>query len=173
MRKKCAKNQSWAKFQTPFRFISVFWLTALLKNEITVCFLLLSLPVHAGLLKRIYYYFETCICLAHFLSVECYQCSGTHFYIFIWCLFFFFFFKSARLIKTALETLFFIKNLFFAFLNPKLWSERKPCIPLSPTAHYGFETHLRDVDSNKVSKSLNFFRRENQFIPFGSHVQGN
>ena len=36
-------------------------LTALLKNEITVCFLLLSLPVHAGLLKRIYYYSETCV----------------------------------------------------------------------------------------------------------------
>ena len=50
----------------------------------------------------------------------------------------------------------------------------------------GFEIHLRDVflsfcllvlkrkimmicgfDSNKISKSLNFFRRENQFIPFG------
>ena len=26
--------------------------------------------------------------------------------------------------------------------------------------------------SNKLSKSLNFFRRENQFIPFGSHVHG-
>ena len=27
-------------------------------------------------------------------------------------------------------------------------------------------------DSNKVSKSPKFYRRENQFIPFGSHVHG-
>ena len=27
-------------------------------------------------------------------------------------------------------------------------------------------------DSNKVSKSLKFCRRENRFIPFGSHVHG-
>ena len=58
-------------------------------------------------------------------------------------------------------------------------------------ARYGFETHLRDIfssfcllvfkckiimingfDSNKVSKSLKFCRRENRFIPFGSHVHG-
>ena len=28
------------------------------------------------------------------------------------------------------------------------------------------------LDSNKVSKSLRFCRRENRFIPFGSHVHG-
>ena len=28
------------------------------------------------------------------------------------------------------------------------------------------------LDSNKVSKSLKFCRRENRFIPFGSHVHG-
>ena len=27
-------------------------------------------------------------------------------------------------------------------------------------------------DSNKVSKRLKFIRRENRFIPFGSHVHG-
>ena len=27
-------------------------------------------------------------------------------------------------------------------------------------------------DSNKVSKSLKFCRRENQFLPFGTHVHG-
>ena len=35
-----------SKLRAPFGFISVFRLTALLKLEITVCFLWLSLPVH-------------------------------------------------------------------------------------------------------------------------------
>ena len=66
--------------------------------------------------KNLLLFQNMCICLAHFLSVECYQCSGTHFYIFIWCFFFFFFFsKSARLIKTALETLFLSKIYFLHF----------------------------------------------------------
>ena len=36
---------------TPFGFISVFRLTALLKLETTVCFLKLSLPAHTGPMK--------------------------------------------------------------------------------------------------------------------------
>ena len=31
---------------------------------------------------------------------------------------------------------------------------------------------ISGFDSNKVSKSLKFCRRENQFNPFGSHVHG-
>ena len=58
---------------TRFGFISVFRLTALLKLEITVCFLWLSFPVHSGSLERIYYlklYSQT-----HTLSFECFDCS--------------------------------------------------------------------------------------------------
>ena len=48
-------------------------LTALLKLEITVSFLWLSLPVHSGSLKRIYY--SKLYSLTHTLSFECFDCS--------------------------------------------------------------------------------------------------
>ena len=60
-------------FWTPFGFILVFSLTALLKLEITVYFLWLSLPVHSGSLKRIYY--SKLYSLAHTLSFEWFHCS--------------------------------------------------------------------------------------------------
>ena len=65
---------------TPFGLISVFLLAALLKLEITVSFLWLSLPVHSGSLKRIYY--SKLYCLAHTLLLNVFSAlKGTHFYI--------------------------------------------------------------------------------------------
>ena len=46
--------------RTPFGFISVFGLTFLLKLDITVCFLWLSLPDLSGSLKKIYSSKQTC-----------------------------------------------------------------------------------------------------------------
>ena len=94
-----------------------------MKNEMTICFLLLSLLVHAGLLKRIYYNFETCLSVwPTFFLLNVINAQELTF-IFLFGVFFCcsFFFKSARLIKTALEIPFFHQKLiFFAFLNPKL-----------------------------------------------------
>ena len=59
--------------RTPFGFISVYGLTALLKLEITVCFLCLLLQAVSGSLKRIEYSKQ--ICLIHSLSSECPHCS--------------------------------------------------------------------------------------------------
>ena len=65
---------------TPFRLISVFLLAALLKLEITVSFLWLSLPVHSGSLKRIKY--SKPYRLAHTLLLNVFSAlKGTHFYI--------------------------------------------------------------------------------------------
>ena len=65
---------------TLFLLISVFLLAALLKLEITVSFLLLSLPVHSGSLKRIKYsklYSPTPSRFSNAFSAL----EGTHFYI--------------------------------------------------------------------------------------------
>ena len=65
---------------TLFGFISVFLLAALLKLEITVSFLWLSLPVHSGSLKRIQY--SKLYSLAHTLLSNIFSAlKGTHFYI--------------------------------------------------------------------------------------------
>ena len=58
----------------------VFLLAALLKLEITVSFLWLSLPVHSGSLKRIKY--SKLYSLAHTLLLNVFSAlKGTHFYI--------------------------------------------------------------------------------------------
>ena len=65
---------------TLFGFISVFLPTALLKFEITVSFLWLSLPVHSGSLKTIKY--SKLYSLAHTLLLNIFSAlKGTRFYI--------------------------------------------------------------------------------------------
>ena len=73
------------RYSDPFGFISVFKLTALklLKLEIIVCFLWLSLPVHSWSPKSMC--FSELYSLSHHLSFEYFHCSfyhddkGTHF----------------------------------------------------------------------------------------------
>ena len=65
---------------TPFRSISAFLLAALLKLEIIVSFLWLSLQVHSGSLRRIKY--SKLYSLAHTLLLNVFSAlKGTHFYI--------------------------------------------------------------------------------------------
>ena len=65
---------------TLFGFILVFLSTALLKFEITVSFLWLSLPVHSGSLKTIKY--SKLYSLAHTLLLNIFSApKGTRFYI--------------------------------------------------------------------------------------------
>ena len=65
---------------TPFGFISVFLSAALLKLEITVSFLWLSLPVHSGSLKRIKY--SKLYSLTHTFLLNVFSAfKGTRFYI--------------------------------------------------------------------------------------------
>ena len=73
-------KQVFAILLTPFGFISVFRLTALLKLEITVYFLWLLLPVHSGSLTRIHY--SKLYNLAHPLSFKYFTAQLT-FIIFI------------------------------------------------------------------------------------------
>ena len=77
---------------TLFGFISVFLSAVLLKFEITVSFLWLSLPVHSGSLKRIKY--SKLYSLAHTLLLNIFSAlKGTCFYILLdvhWMSFFFF-----------------------------------------------------------------------------------
>ena len=63
----------------PLFDISVFWFTALLKLEITVCFLWLSLPIYSGSVKRIYHLKQ--IFLIHPFSFECFHCSYTFLFL--------------------------------------------------------------------------------------------
>ena len=65
---------------TLFGVISVFLLAALLKHEITVSFLWLSLPVHSGPLKRIWY--SKLYSLAHTVLLNVFSAlKGTHCYV--------------------------------------------------------------------------------------------
>ena len=60
--------------RTPFGFISVIDMTALLKLEITVSTLWFLLPVHSGSLKRIYYSKQLGLS-GSFFSFEYFHCS--------------------------------------------------------------------------------------------------
>ena len=65
---------------TLFGFISVDLLAALLKLEIAISFLWLSLPVHSGSLKRIKY--SKLYSLVHILLLNIFSAlKGTRFYI--------------------------------------------------------------------------------------------